>query len=387
MVVIKKLRILFPRVEAGMGHIMTCDAVEEIFTKKYGDQFEIINFDFYKNNKSKTLKIYGKVLISQVEQYTKFPALGHLITSNCEFWGSKLSSGFALRFPLPWATRKGREFLEQLEPDVVFSTHWATNYYAEHMDKKPYTIMYCPDAYLNKMFKYRADLTLCSMETGYEEAKNDKDYDSKNLHLVPFCIRNAAFSVNKTKTQSRKELELDNRFTLVLTEGGYGNGKMPKIIKILLKKDLPINIIAICGKNRKLTKKFKQFKVGKNTKFYPLGFVTNIFDYINSADLFCGKAGNMLAEPTFFGVPSIVSGLSTGIENHIADYYADYVKCAIIETDPKKAANLISDFVNEPKRLEPYKQNALNHHDHFGAEGAADFIYKEISKRFNLKRN
>ena len=39
----KKLRILFPRVEAGYGHIVTLSALEEAFKKKYGDKFEIID--------------------------------------------------------------------------------------------------------------------------------------------------------------------------------------------------------------------------------------------------------------------------------------------------------------------------------------------------------
>ena len=382
----KKLKVLFPRVEAGFGHIMTCNAVEEIFTKKYGKYFEVLNFDFYKSCPDKTVQKYGKVLMDQVELYTSHPAIGHLITGSCEFFGTTFSSWFGLHFPRPWQVKKAIKYLESLKPDVIYSTHWATNYYAEHMkENKPFTIMYCPDAYLNKMFKYKADLTLCSMENGLEEAKKDKHFDSSNLKLVPFCIRNSAFDLKDTKIQSRKKLGISNRFTVVLTEGGYGNGKMPKIIKRLLKLDLPINIVAICGKNAKLAEKMKTYEVGKNTSFVPLGFVKNIFEYINSADLFCGKAGNMIAEPTFFGVPSIVSGLSTGIENHIADYYADYAKCAIIETNYKKATDLIVYYFNNPDKLNVLKENAIKHHTHFGAEGAADLIFKEICKRFNLE--
>lgn len=382
----KKVKVFFPRVEAGLGHIMTCDAVREIFEKKYGKYCEVVTFDFYKNASSKTLKFYGKVLTDQVQLYTKYPAAGHFVTLNCEFWGTRLSSWFALHFPLPWAKRKGIKFLSEINPDVIFSTHWATNYYAEHMEKKPLTIMYCPDAHLNRMFKYKADITLCSMETGYSEALDDRRFKSNNLRLVPFCIRNSAFEIKDSKEESRKKIGVSNRFTVVLTEGGYGNGKMPIIIEKLLKEDLPINIIAICGKNEKLANEFKKYKVGKNTTFIPLGFTKNIFNYINAADIFCGKAGNMIAEPTFFGVPSIVSGLSTGIERHIASYYINFVKCAILETNPSKATDLIIDFYKNPKSLEVYRENAIKHHDHFGAEKTADIIFEEICQRFNIKK-
>lgn len=383
----KKLRVLFPKVEAGLGHIMTCKAVEEIFRKKYGQYFEIVCEDFYKDNPYSSLRRYGRTLSSQVEIYTKHPKIGHVVTGVSDAVGTELSLGFSLRFPLPWQVRDGVKYLTSLKPDVIFSTHWATNYYAERMPKeiKPFTIVYCPDAFLNRPFKGKADLTLCSMETGFEEAKNDEKFDSSNFKLVPFCIRNAAFEQKGTKKELRKKIGIDDRFTVVFTEGGYGNGNMNKIIKILLEKNLPMNLIAICGKSEKQFKKISKFSSTENTKLITLGFVKNIFDYISAADLFCGKAGNMIAEPTFFGVPSIISGLSTGIENHIADYYANFVGCAKIETNYKKAADLIVHFSNNSNELAKMADAAKKHHSHFGAEATADLLYEEIKTRFNLK--
>jgi len=386
LLLMKKLKILFPEVEAGLGHIMTSRAVYDIFTKKYGKYFDVVSLDFYKSAKSKSLHAYGKVLCQSVQTYTKHPKFGHFATNNCEFWGTVIATNFVLYLPIPWVVRKGVKYMEELKPDVIFSTHWATNYYAEHVKKieKPFTVMYCPDAFLNALFKYKADVTMCSMKTGYEEAKNDPKFKSDNLRLTTFCIRNEAQQITNTKQQSREKLGLSNRFTVVLTEGGYGNGNMPLIIQNLLKRDLPINIIAICGTNEKLAKKFRKYSVGQNTRFIPLGYTKDIFEYINASDLFCGKAGNMIAEPTYFCVPSIISGLSTGIENHIASFYTDYIKCAILEKDPAKAADLVEKFYHSPELLEPYRKAAEHRHDIFGAEATADALFEEIKKKFNL---
>ena len=54
-----KIKVMFPRVEAGFGHIMTCNAVEEIFSRKYGDRVEVININFYSDAKDEKLKKYG----------------------------------------------------------------------------------------------------------------------------------------------------------------------------------------------------------------------------------------------------------------------------------------------------------------------------------------
>ncbi|MCR5231148.1 MAG: hypothetical protein K6B64_00705 [Acholeplasmatales bacterium] len=378
-----KIKVMFPRVEAGFGHIMTCNAVEEIFSRKYGDKFEIININFFSEAEDEKVKKLGEKLKKAVRTYTSKPLVGHFATFNCEFWGTDLSTWGSMRFLVPGSAKKGVEFLQTFKPDVVFSTHWATNYYAEQMEKKPFTVMYCPDALLNKLFKYRADLSLVSMETGYIEAKKDTSYNSQNLKLVPFCIRNDAFDLKDDKMTSRKKLGLPmDKFTVVLAEGGYGRGAMKDICTRLVKEHIPVTVIPVCGKNKELLEYFKGLKPTEEVTFLPQGFITNIFEYLNSADLFCGKAGNMIAEPTFFGVPSIITGTSTSIETNIGDYYINYVHCAVKQFNHKKVVKMIKNLVKDPSVLVPYQKAAKDHHSSYGAEATADILFEAIVKRF-----
>ena len=101
-----------------------------------------------------------------------------------------------------------------------------------------------------------------------------------------------------------------------------------------------------------------------------------------ASDLFCGKAGNMIAEPTFFGVPSIITGTSTKIETNIGNYYIDYVHCAIKEFNPSRVVKLIKKYVKDPTILVPYIKAAKDHHSSYGAEATADLLWEEIVKRF-----
>ncbi len=78
-----KIKVMFPRVEAGFGHIMTCNAVEEIFSRKYGNRVEVININFYSDAKDDKLKKYGDFLKRQVRNYTAHPLLGHFATFSC----------------------------------------------------------------------------------------------------------------------------------------------------------------------------------------------------------------------------------------------------------------------------------------------------------------
>mgnify|MGYP001510087089 CR=1 FL=1 len=120
--------------------------------------------------------------------------------------------------------------MRELRPDCVVSTHWATNYYAERLDRKPLTVMYGPDAHLNAMFRYPCDLATISIKEGYDRAlkKFPRRFNEDNLKLVPTAIREEAFHVERDKQKLREKLGLDDRFTVLLMEGGYGIGLTEK---------------------------------------------------------------------------------------------------------------------------------------------------------------
>ena len=121
-------------------------------------------------------------------------------------------------------------------------------------------------------------------------------------------------------------------------------------------------------------------KVNENITFIPLPMTEKVLNYIASCDLFIGKGGNSIAEPTFFGHASIISTLSTGIEKTIARYYEKVVGSAIICTNVKKIIKYIHMFSENPELLKKYEMNALKDHKRYGAEPCVNLVYEEIEK-------
>ncbi len=382
----KKIRVLFPYVEAGLGHIMPLMSIKEVFEKKYGSKCEVITCNFFKDSGDPYLKQYGQFLVNQVVNYNKHRNLGYFATINSEFWGTTLSSFTTMRL-IPGACASGIAYMRELNPDVVFSTHWATNYYAEHVKNKDiFTISYCPDVVMNSLFRYKANLTLVASSIGYEKAMKRRKYNEDNLKRVPFLIRNEAFNIPLDKIENRKNLNLPlDNFTITLMEGGYGIGKTEKICEELSKKHIKITIIPFCGKNEELFKKLSSLKTTEEVKLMPMAFTPNVLPYIASSDLFLGKSGNCIAEPTFFGVPSIITNFATIIERDIGNYYINNVKCALKEFDVNKIVEMIESYVKNPSLLDELSKNARDYHDNFGAEYTADLIYQEICKYFNQR--
>ncbi len=380
----KKIRVLFPYVEAGYGHIMPMRSIDDTFRRKYGDKVEVISSKFFTETNDKYMIKYEKKFSDHVRLYNRIPPIGYLGSFANHLFGVKLSTFGCMRLLSPIACKRSIKHMKELGPDVVFSTHWASNYYAEKQkENKPYTIMYCPDARLNKLFEYRCDLSMISMPYGYYKALREKRYNINNIKLVPFLIRNEAFEISKDKKEMRRTLGLpENNFTVLFAEGGYGIGKMAKITKLLLKRHVPLTVITVCGTNTKLYEKLKALKSTDEITYLPLGFADNMLQLQAASDVFCGKSGNILAESTFFGNLSIVTHFANMIERNIADHYINTVGCAIKEFSPKKTADLICGFAQDESKLEPYRKAAEAYHNNFGAEEAADLIWEFIKEKY-----
>lgn len=380
----KKIRVLFPYAEAGMGHIIPLKSIKEAFENKYGDQFEVIDTYFFSEKNIPSLVKFNDLLCKEVRKHNTHKWYGHGSTLAMNICGTRFSSAYVMRCKVRHCFEDSVKLLEEYEPDVVVSSHWATNYYAEHMSKKPLTVMYSPDVIVNKLFQYKCDLVLTPIDTGYYIAmKNKRRFNDGNLKLVNTAIRNEAFGVDTDKVNQRIKLGLDpNKFTVCLTDGGYGIGKIEKITMLCLEKNLPINVIAVCGKNEELYNRLSSLKINGNTNVLAVPFKPTILDYIAASDLFIGKSGaNAIAEAVFFAVPVIVSKTATVIETNNAKYYVNDVGCAIRMSSPEKMVEKIEHYLTDKTELETMHNNALKIHQNFGAEKCADEIYNLIMRR------
>ena len=250
-----KPRVVFAFTEAGLGHIMPLKSIADAFEKKYGNKVECVRSQFFTETNKPSLIKYEKFLCEEVKKHNKYNWYGYATTIIMEIFGATIDNHTVMKWFSKKAYRDAIAHVDELDADLFVNTHWATNYYAVHSKSKPLTLTYVPDAFINPVFRYKSDLTLCSMRTGYQEAitRHKKRFNENNLKLVPFCIREEAFNYSQNKIENRKALNLpENKFTITLAEGGYGIGKMEEICKLILERDLPITIIPICGKNQKL---------------------------------------------------------------------------------------------------------------------------------------
>lgn len=371
--------------EAGLGHVVPMEGIADEFEKMYGDKVECVRSQFFTEGGDPKLIEFENRLKNEVVKHNKSFIYGFFATFNMEFWRIHLSTWATMTFLAFGSRNRGIRHMDELRPDLVISTHWAPNYYAVKCKSKPLTAMYCTDARVNPLFSYKCDLVLVSNTVGYNDARRRHPirFNDKNFRRVPFIIKDAAFKIDTDKVKAREKLGFDtDRFTVVVAEGGYGIGKMEEIVKIVLERDLPVTLVAVCGRNEELYKKFLKLESKGRTDFRPMGLIDNMFDVLVTADVFCGKSGSMMLEPCFFGIPAIITKYATEIEQYIGEYYIKHVGSAIKIFNPQKVVDKIEEFMARPELLQPLKAAAEAQHGNYGAADSAKCIFEMLCHKY-----
>lgn len=385
-----KPRVAFTFVEAGMGHIVPEAAVYDAFERKYGDKCEVVRSKFYTETDNTDMHNFEDGFVRTVQLQSRSRVFGKLCILGNKLAGDALAQQFvmSMRYPDSRAGRTALKHLKELDADVLFTTHWATAYYVGKLKKsRPYTIMFCPDAYSNGMFNIDCNDFLIPTEEGLKKANHRRMYAGGNGRVVPYPIRDEAFALRGKKAEVREKLGIGaDEFVVILADGGYGMAKLEKTVNELIEcgradSATKLRIIAACGKNAEAVERLNALECPSNIKLDVFGYTDRMLELVCASDLFAGKSGaNSMAEPTFFGLPVIITKCITPIESGIRKYYMNTVGNAMYIPDPKKAAEKIFAFASHPEELAPYAERAESVADAYGAEAIADLIYDRVSK-------
>ena len=387
----QKIRILFPYIEAGMGHIVQMQSAVATFKEKYGDKVEIVETYFFKDGGTKHMLKIDKININAVKAQNRNPFFGRMLSNLllCPIFGRRFASWAAYRFINNRGFHDSLKYMQSLEPDVVFSTHFSTNYFAMNIkNNRPLSVLYLTNSQLHQFCKYRTDYLLTHSSEVYRKYKNKRRYRNGRMVKVDFLLRPEAFDIDKNKQYLREKLMFEkDKFTIILAEGAYGTGKTTEICEKLLQKDISIQIIAWCGKNKEAYEHLKTLTPKyDNVTLIPIYNDKNL-ETVACADLFIGKSGqSSMSEASFFNVPTIVSNYSSKIERQTAKYFCKVVGSAIIIKRVNKIVRQIERFLNNPDLLVPYIQAGQRDEVNYGADKVADFLF-EACKEVAVKKN
>jgi processive 1,2-diacylglycerol beta-glucosyltransferase len=173
------------------------------------------------------------------------------------------------------------------------------------------------------------------------------------------------FAVPSHRAATRSTLNLDAKSPiLLLAAGGYGVGPLEQLVCDLLALQKPWQLVAIAGKSEKMKKRLDEIAPAAGTlptgsaRLVPVGFTTQMDQYMAAADLLVGKAGGLTtSEALARHLPMALIEPIPGQEFRNADHLLE-AGAAIRCNNLPAAAWKIAKLLDDPARMEKMRSAA-----------------------------
>lgn len=144
-----------------------------------------------------------------------------------------------------------------------------------------------------------------------------------------------------------------NQFTVLVMGGGDGFiGKGIKTFKALERLEVPIQIIIVCGRNKKLQKQLSEELSDSKHKILLLGYCENVNELMAISNLLISKPGGVtITEAMAMELPLLIYHPLPGQEEENADFLMD-LGLAMLCEDEKDVINKIQQIMDDSFQLD-----------------------------------
>ncbi|MDE6029484.1 MAG: hypothetical protein K2F90_04095 [Clostridiales bacterium] len=390
-----KQKILLTYVESGFGHISSMDSIYDALVDRFSsDEYEIEkSFILTEDGFPNLVKMNG-FLIKQVQNTNKIPYFGRFVFPFIALLGGHKLLRFFHRQMAVKSFKQGLKALELRKPNIIISNHYFTDLlaveYKRRIDPNVVVINYNPDPTLHTFWDRRDGIFIVDNPLAYKKAVKYK-FKKENLRLVTPCVRKCIEDNNLTRDELRAKFDLpQDKFTVVIADGGYMLGRGPKFAKSLIKSGLPITLCVIAGDNKKRYDYFKaieegrgKLKVSPNMTFRTYGFLKNAYELYGAADVFLTKGGpNAVLDSVYMHTPVMINYCPHVIEAGTVKVFIGEHGVGETVYRRGKAVKRIRAFIKDKSPLLQYEENI----EKLLAEGngitaVADIVEEEAQKQ------
>lgn len=368
------MKVLILSSSTGAGHDSCAYAVKEVFDN-YSEHCEVVETLNYMS------KFVAKVVTNgHTVMYRHFATVFKIGYAFLDNHSSSYKKGSLTNRLLSVGSKKLAEYINKNGYDMVVCTHpfstvmlssalekynlmvktafVATDYTcAPTVDAENLDLYFVPDnAIINTFIKY-----------GINEKK-----------IVPSGIPVKQMfynSVSKSKAKEQMGIGANSIHLLVMC-GSMGCGPIKKIVASI-SKDLPENVevTVVCGTNKKLRKNLDK-KYSLNKKIHTKGFVNNMSEVMDSADLYLTKPGGLsVSEARLKNLPMLFINAVAGCEEYNRRHFVG-MKTAVCGDNVKDLSEKCVTLLNNTNQIDEMR----NIFENENKMNAAEQIRKELLK-------
>jgi len=353
-------RVLLLSASSGAGHVRAAQALEKAFAARGDCVVEHIDAIAYVSKFFQNL--YDKTYISMVR---KAPELMGVLYE---------------RTDQPWQHQRRRlaldrlnaqpmiRMLKRVQPDLCVATHFLPAEILAWLIAK--NQLQAKNAIVVTDYDVHA-MWLCRTVARYYVAIPEALEYLAGIGVPREIIRVTGIPIDPLfarpleASKARAHLKLDPAAPIILlAAGGYGVGPVEQLVRDLLALAGPWQLVAIAGKAEKVKKRLDEITrsadslPGGGARLVPVGFTTEMDQYMAAADLLVGKAGGLTtSEALARGLPMALIEPIPGQEFRNADHLLEN-GAAIRCNNLPAAAWKISGLLADPARLARLRQAA-----------------------------
>jgi len=352
-------KVLILSASVGAGHLRAAQAIEKAF-KELNAARQIDNVDTLEYTNKLFQNLYSKAYIELVN---KAPHVLGLLYDH---------------FDKPWHNERHRlafeklntrpliKMIEQYQPDIVVCTHFLpAEIIAELRAKKRLKTRQVItvtdfDAHAMWLCRHCEHYFVALDETKVHLSQLGIPADNITVSGIPI---DPVFAQQKSKAKMRQKYGLAPSIpTILVSAGGFGVGPIEHLIRAMVKMNNRVQVVVICGRNEQLKKRVHDFSKDLPRdcpiRILPVGYTTEMDEYMTAADLMLGKPGGLTtSEALAKGLGFIIVNPIPGQEDRNADHLLENgaaIRCNNLPVLAYKIDKLLGD----PKRLTAMQANA-----------------------------
>ena len=371
--------LLFATIAAGGGHVATARAMAEGIERRYPEQFEVRISDFMHEVGATGFDQRHKAMWRWALRYPQSARVGQRVIDALPRLAMRIQRRLLTSF-----AHLAAAHLQRDPVDLVVSNHGlvttglALAKRHHDLDVPVLTFATEPHGISAYWADPWADHILVPSEA-IRQSLTRMGVPSDRLEVVGYPVQHA-FLEASNKTEARRLLRLEDRFTCLVSLGAEGISTRPMaLITALHAEASPPQLVVICGKNEALKRELLALQMpGLRVE----GYVGNLADYIAASDVVIGKAGPAsVYEALAVGRPVLVTGYA-GLNERGVVRFLERRSLGRLVRDAAELGREVRRYRAEPEALEAIRARCLE----LGLEAQTDALAQRIVRYLHEHR-
>ena len=344
-------KLLIVSWSAGAGHVRAAEAIEKAAAVKYPNlEAQHIDLaDYISLPMKKAIIDSYDIIVKRVPELWGF-LYGKINSRKGADRLTKLTKQLKQANSL-----KFRKFVSAYKPDAIICTHFLATDILLSAKKRwsisqPISTLITDYDIHNLWFVPGTKYYFVATEKMKQKMIQQRITSAKNIVVSGIPVDPIFYKTKSTALLKKKHKIPTNKRVVLVLSGGQGLAKSSKIVKTLLKINLPMTIVAIAGNNKRLENALKKINPPKHIKFFPVGWTDKIDEYMRMADTIISKPGGITtSECIALKKPMIIIDPIPGQEDHNADHLLTY-GLGVIARSPEDLEYFVKTPFSYPKQ-------------------------------------